>query len=44
MRPFLKWAGGKRQILSHIKQFINNEVMTENAVYKKLMKKIKMTQ
>lgn len=33
MRPFLKWAGGKRQIISHIKQFINNEVMTENAIY-----------
>lgn len=33
MRPFLKWAGGKRQILSHIKQYINNEVMSEHATY-----------
>ena len=33
MRPFLKWAGGKRQILSHIKQFINNDVMNDNSKY-----------
>lgn len=33
MRPFLKWAGGKRQILSYIKKYINNEVMNENATY-----------
>ena len=33
MRPFLKWAGGKRQILSYIKQFINNDVMNDNSKY-----------
>ena len=33
MRPFLKWAGGKRQILAHIKQYINNDIMNENSKY-----------
>ncbi|HHU80320.1 MAG TPA: Dam family site-specific DNA-(adenine-N6)-methyltransferase [Acholeplasmataceae bacterium] len=33
MKPFLKWAGGKRQILSHIKEYINNDVINEEATY-----------
>lgn len=33
MRPFLKWAGGKRQILAHIKQYINNDIMNDNSKY-----------
>lgn len=33
MRPFLKWAGGKRQILSYIKKYINNDVMADGATY-----------
>lgn len=26
MKPFVKWAGGKRQILGRIKEFINNSI------------------
>lgn len=33
MKPFLKWAGGKRQILAHIKKYINNDIMNENSTY-----------
>ena len=33
MKPFLKWAGGKRQILTYIKKYINNDIMRENACY-----------
>ncbi len=33
MKPFLKWAGGKRQILSYIKQYISNDIMNESSKY-----------
>ena len=26
MKPFVKWAGGKRQILGRIKEFINDSI------------------
>lgn len=33
MKPFLKWAGGKRQILEHIKKYINNDIIGKDAKY-----------
>lgn len=33
MRPFLKWAGGKRQMLPFIREFLNNELKHENSTY-----------
>lgn len=33
MRPVLKWAGGKRQILPFIRKYINDNTLSENSRY-----------
>lgn len=33
MRPFLKWAGGKRQLLPYIKEYINEDVLADATFY-----------
>lgn len=33
MKPFFKWAGGKRQILTYIKKYLNNDLIDKRATY-----------